>query len=134
MTGIEAPLIDLLNTPGADMVVYSDKLRIAKIDSGSAVLGSLNIGGVRLTIRQGRVEARSNDIDAGNIALTKSDALPAGGNLEAVKIYKPVFILEPSGRYRATADMSLGGGGLGSVALGSAKARVDVDNNRVAVE
>ena len=131
--GLEAPSLDLTNT-SAGMVVYSDKLRVAKIDTGAAVLGSLNIGGVRLTIRQGRVEARSDDVDAGNVALKKSDSLPDGGTLDAVKIYKPVYVLEPSGRYRATADMSLGGGALGSIALGAAKARVDVNNDRVALD
>ncbi|MBK7707785.1 MAG: hypothetical protein IPJ30_19040 [Acidobacteria bacterium] len=38
-----------------------------------------------------------------------------------MKIVKPVFVLEPSGRYRATADMSLGGGVVGSVNLGAAR-------------
>ncbi|MBK9768993.1 MAG: hypothetical protein IPP63_19410 [Chloracidobacterium sp.] len=41
----------------------------------------------------------------------------------AVKIARPVFILEPSGRYRATADMTLGGGLIGSVALGRLRQR-----------
>ncbi len=131
--GLEAPSLELTNT-SAGMVVYSDKLRVAKIDAGSATLGSLNIAGVRLTIRQGRVEARSDDTDAGNVALKKSDNLPDGGMLEAVKVYKPVYVLEPSGRYRATADMSLGGGALGSVSLGAAKAKVDVNNDRVALD
>lgn len=131
--GIDAPTINLQNIPGGALTVYADKLRIAKIDAGSAILGSLNIGGVRLTIRQGRIEARSDDIDAGDVTLAKTKTLPDGGKLEAVKIYKPVYVLEPSGRYRATADMSLGGGAVGSVALGAAKAKVDVDNDRVAL-
>ncbi|MEO6051406.1 MAG: translocation/assembly module TamB domain-containing protein [Pyrinomonadaceae bacterium] len=130
--GLEAPSVNIDNS-SAGTVVYSDKLRVAKIDTGSATLGSINIGGVRLTIRQGHVEVRSADIDAGNVALAKTKSLPDGGTLEAVKIYKPVFILEPSGRYRATADMSLGGGALGSVSLGAAKVKVDVDNDRVAL-
>ena len=132
--GVEAPTLDLSTAPGAaPVIVYADKLRVAKIDSGSAILGSLNIGGVRLTIAQGRVEARSNDIDAGNITLTKTSAIPNGGTLEAVKIVRPVYILEPSGRYRATADMSIGGGALGSVSLGAATAKVDVNNDRAAI-
>ena len=64
-----------------ETVIYSDKLRIAKIDAGSAVLGSLSIAGVRLTIRQGRVEGTSKDIDAGTVALAKSSTLPDGGSL-----------------------------------------------------
>ena len=129
---LEAPAVEIENT-SAGLVVYSDKMRVAKIDAGSAVLGSLNIGGVRLTVRQGRVEARSNDIDAGIVTLAKTVSLPDGGTLNAVKIVKPVYVLEPSGRYRATADMSLGGGAVGSIALGAARAQVDVNNDRVAL-
>ncbi len=130
--GIEAPAVNLINT-SAGLVVYSDKFHVAKIDAGAATLGSLNIGGVRLTVKQGRIEARSDDIDAGNVALTKTSNLPGGGTLDAVKIGKPIFILEPSGRYRATADMSLGGGAVGSISLGSAKAKVEASNDRVAL-
>jgi translocation and assembly module TamB len=123
-----APDVSMTDTP-AETRIYSDTLRVAKIDAGSAVLGSLNIAGVRLTIRQGRIEGTSNDIDAGNVTLAKSASLPAGGTLEAVKIAKPVFVLEPSGRYRASADMSLGGGIVGSVPLGAATAQVVVNND-----
>ena len=128
--GIDAPTISLSDT-SAETVIYSDKLRVAKIDAGGAILGSLNIAGVRLTIRQGRIEGTSKDIDAGTVALTKNSTLPHGGTLEAVKIARPVFVLEPSGRYRATADMSLGGGIVGNIPLGSAQAKVAVDNDRV---
>ena len=132
VAGIETPLVDLSNS-ASGLVVYSDQLRVASIDKDAVLLGRLNIGGVRLSIRQGRVEARSNDIDAGTVKLKKSSDLPNGGTLEAVKINNPVFVLEPSDRYRATADMSLGGGTVGSVSLGAAKAKVEVNNDRVAV-
>lgn len=125
--GLEAPLVELRDNK-AETIVYADKLRVAKLTSDAANLGSLNIGGVRLTIRQGRVEGRSDDIDAGNVALNKTPTLPQGGSLENVKVARPVFTLEPSGRYRVTADMSLGGGALGSVSLGAASAKVEVDN------
>lgn len=112
-----------------ETTVYSDNLKVAKIQTDAAVLGNLNIAGVRLTIRRGTIEATSGDINAGNVALVKSADLPEGGNLENVKIVKPVFILEPSGRYRASADMSLGGGILGSIKIGAAKANVVVNND-----
>ena len=130
--GLDVPDVTV-NDSATQTIVYSDKLRVAKVDSGSAVLGTLNIAGVRLAIRQGRIEARSDDINAGTVTLAKTEALPSGGSLEAVTIGKPVYVLEPSGRYRATADMSLGGGALGSVALGSATAKVDANNDRVAL-
>ena len=131
VTGVEVPVVDLEDISGGELTVYADKARVAKIDAGSAILGSLNIGGVRLTLRQGRVEATSNDIDAGDVALAKTKSLPDGGKLEAVKIQKPVYILEPSGRYRVTADMSLGGGAIGSIALGAARSTLSVTNERV---
>jgi translocation and assembly module TamB len=130
VTGLEAPVVTVHNTPG-DAIVYSDQTRVARIDTGSAVLGSLNIAGVRLTIQRGTVQGTSNDIDAGNIALSKTKDLPEGGNLENVRLAKPVFVLEPSGRYRASADMSLGGGVIGSIPLGNARAAVNINNDRV---
>jgi translocation and assembly module TamB len=43
-------------------------------------------------------------------------------------------VLEPSGSYRASADMSLGGGTVGSIKLGAARAAVTVDNSQVALK
>ena len=121
-----------VNIVGDTTQIYSNNLQIAKVETDAAILGSLNVGGVRLTIRQGRIEASSGDINAGNVALTKS-AIDGGGNLEKVIAYKPVFVLEPSGRYRASADLSLGGGILGSVKLGAARASVVAENDQVAL-
>lgn len=132
ITGLETPGFTLRDNP-AETVIYSDRARVAKVESSGAILGSLNIAGIRVTVRQGVIQGTSNDIDAGNVTLIKSSDLPSGGQLEAVKIAKPVFILEPSGRYRASADMSLGGGVLGSINLGAARASVDVSNDRIAL-
>lgn len=112
--------------------IYADDTKVAKIETDAAILGSINVAGVRLTIRAGRIEARSGDINAGDIALTKS-AVPEGGNLENVRLSNPVFVLEPSGNYRASADMSLGGGVLGSVKLGAARASVIAENDQIAL-
>lgn len=132
VTGLEAPSVTINDTP-AETTIYSDRLRVAKVNTGSVVLGSLNIAGVRLTLRQGTIEGRTDDINAGNIALNKTKSLPEGGRLEAVKLARPVFVVEPSGRYRVTADMSIGGGVVGSIPLGSARASVEIDNNRAAL-
>ena len=130
--GIVSPELSIHDVP-AETIVYADKLRVAKLSTNSISLGSLNVGGVRLTVRQGVVEGRTNDIEAGTIALKKTSSLKEGGSLESVRIVKPVFTLEPSGRYRASADMSIGGGTVGSIALGSATAKVDISNDRVAL-
>jgi translocation and assembly module TamB len=116
---------------GATTVVYSNSVRMASAEAGGAILGSLNIAGVRLTIRSGRVEAVSQDIDAGTIQLRAGETFAEGGTLENVRIGQPVFILEPSGRYRASADMSLGGGIIGNIPLGAATARVNATNDNV---
>ena len=132
VSGIDADKVTITDTP-AETVIYSDKNRVASISAAGATLGSLNIAGVRLTLRQGTVTGTSNDFDAGNITLAKSEALPQGGNLQAAHISKPVFVLEPSGRYRASADMSIGGGVLGSIDLGAARADVSITNNELAL-
>lgn len=131
---LNAGNVEVNNISGGETTIYSNNLQIAKVETEAAILGTLNIAGVRLSIRQGRVEARSGDINAGNIALVKNSDLPQGGNLENVKVVKPVFILEPSGRYRATADLSLGGGVLGSIQLGAARANVNLNNDQVALD
>ena len=129
ITGVESPLIEIRDTK-PETIVYSNDVRIARVETNAATLGSLNIGGVRLTIRQGTIEGHSNDVDAGTVTLNKTGALPEGGQLEAVRVVKPVFIVEPSGRYRVTADMSIGSGIVGSVPLGAAQASVNVNNDR----
>jgi translocation and assembly module TamB len=129
ITGVEAPLIEVRDTK-PETIVYANDIRVARVETSAAVLGSLNIGGVRLTIRQGTIQGSSNDVDAGTVTLNKTTALPDGGTLEAVKVAKPVFIVEPSGRYRVTADMSIGSGILGSIPLGAAQASVNVNNER----
>ena len=119
---------------GDETVVYSNNLQIARLNTDAATIGTLNIAGVRLSIKQGRIEARTDGaINAGDVALNKSIA-PDGGALQDVRVNHPVFVLEPSGSYRATADVSLGGGVYGSVKLGAASASLDVNNERAALK
>ena len=129
ISGVEAPVVEIRDTQ-RETIVYSDNVRVARVDTNAATLGSLNIGGVRLTIRQGTIEGRSNDVDAGTVTLKPTNDLEQGGTLEAVRVAKPVFIVEPSGRYRVTADMSIGSGVIGSIPLGAAQASVNVNNDR----
>ncbi len=129
LSGVQAPKIEIRDK-GNETIIYSNSTRIARVETSAAVIGSLNIGGVRLSVRQGTIQGRSNDVDAGTVTLNKTSALDQGGTLEAVKIVKPVFIVERSGRYRVTADMSIGSGIIGSIPLGAAQASVNVNNDR----
>src|SRR5207253_9352248 len=53
------------------------------------------------------------------------------GRVENVKLTRPVFIVELSGRYRASADLSLGGGVLGEMKLGRARAAVVATSDQI---
>jgi translocation and assembly module TamB len=132
VSGVDAPSINIADT-AESTIVYANRSRVARIDTGSAVLGNLNIAGIRLSIRNGTVEGRSDDIDAGDIALNRNSSLASGGKIENVRFNKPVFVVERSGRYRASADMSIGGGTIGSIALGAATASVVVNNQTVSL-
>jgi hypothetical protein len=58
-----------------------------------AEIGSFNIAGVRLSVRDGRIEGSTADINPGPVKLKD-------GTLDDLKLAKPVFVVEPSGRYR----------------------------------
>lgn len=112
--------------------VVAQNLQIGGVQTSQAVLGSLNIGGVRLKILDsGRIEGTSSDINAGTVTLARSKNLPEGGRLEDVRLGSPVFVVESSGRYRASLDLSLGGGALGSVRVGAARASVVATSSNI---
>jgi translocation and assembly module TamB len=117
----------------ADGVTNIDlkQTNIGGLSTDAIVLGSVNIAGVRLKIVRSRIEGSTADINAGDVAINKNKNLPDGGKLENVRLSRPVFVVEPSGRYRASADLSLGGGILGSVNIGAARAAVTATNGQV---
>lgn len=111
--------------------VETNDVRVGGIDAAGAKVGSLNIAGVRLTIRDGgRIEGRSGDINAGTVMLAKTADF-AGGRIDDARLGRPVFTAEPNGRYRVSADLSLGGGVLGQINLGSARSQVVATNNEI---
>jgi translocation and assembly module TamB len=97
--------------------------------ASGATLGQINVAGVRLSIQDnGRVEGSSGDINAGTVAFRQG---ATAGRAENVRLARPAFVLEPSGRYRASADLSLGGGVLGDIALGAARSGVVATNSEI---
>ncbi|MBA2502376.1 MAG: translocation/assembly module TamB domain-containing protein [Pyrinomonadaceae bacterium] len=117
-------------TQGSVTSVVANNVRVGAVAAAGARTGSLNIAGVRLSIRDnGRVEGTAGNVNVGTVALDRSIA--GGGRVENVRVARPVFTIEPSGRYRVTADLSLGGGVLGELNLGVAESRVVATNNEV---
>jgi translocation and assembly module TamB len=112
------------NSRGGVTNVTVKELQLGAANFSGAQTGSINIAGVRLAIRNGRVEGTTSDINAGTVKLEN-------GQVENVKLAKPAFALEPSGRYRASADLSLGGGVLGEMKLGPAHAAVVASSDQI---
>jgi translocation and assembly module TamB len=123
VNGVKAKTIEV-NSRGNVTNVTIKEVQVGEASALGAQTGSINIAGVRLTIRNGRVEGSTNDINAGNVTLKD-------GRVENVKLARPVLIVEPSGRYRASADLSLGGGVLGQMKLGPAHATVVASSDQI---
>jgi len=121
--GVTAKNIEA-NSRGGMTSVTVKELQVGAANFSGAQTGSMNIAGVRLAIRNGRVEGTTSDINAGTVKLEN-------GQVENVKLAKPAFTLEPSGRYRASADLSLGGGVLGEMKLGPAHAAVVASSDQI---
>jgi translocation and assembly module TamB len=125
VNGVAAKTIDVKSN-GPVTNVAMKEVQVGEANAFGAQTGSINIAGVRLTIRNGRVEGSTNDINAGTVTLKD-------GRVENVKLARPVFTLEPSGRYRASADLSLGGGVLGQMKLGPAHAALVATSDQIQI-
>ena len=121
--GVTANNIDVVDRDGITSVAVKD-VQVGTTRAAGAEIGSLNIAGVRLSVRNRRIEGSTADIDAGTVKFED-------GQAENVKLARPVFVVEPSGSYRASADLSLGGGVLGQMQLGQARAAVVATNREV---
>lgn len=114
--GVTANDINIEARNGVTSVVVKE-VQVGATSAAGAEIGELNIAGVKLSVRAGRVEGSTADIDVGNVKY-------ADGQAESVKLSKPVFVIEPSGNYRASADLSIGGGVMGRMNMGQASARI----------
>jgi autotransporter translocation and assembly factor TamB len=124
--GVTARGLSATINPDESASVSLEQVRVGAVSASGVRTGSIDIAGVRLAITSGgRVEGTSGNINAGSVAL------PDGGRAENVRLARPRFVLEPGGRYRASADLSLGGGVLGQMRLGSARAAVVASNNQI---
>lgn len=121
--GVTANNVDVDSRNGVTNVVVKD-VQVGATNAAGAEIGNINIAGVRLSIRDGRIEGSTADINAGTVKLEE-------GQADDVKLAKPVFVIEPSGRYRASADLSIGGGVLGRMELGQVYARVVATSSEI---
>lgn len=121
--GVTANNIDIVDRNGVTSVVVKD-VQVGATHASGAEIGSISIAGVRLSVRAGRIEGSTADINAGTVKL-------ADGQVENVKLAKPVFVVEPSGRYRASADLTIGGGVMGQLAMGQASAKLVATSSEI---
>lgn len=121
--GVTANNIEVVDRDGVTSVAVKD-VQVGATSAAGAEIGTLNIAGVRLSVRNRRIEGSTADIDAGTVKF-------ADGQAENVKLVRPVFVVEPSGSYRASADLSIGGGVLGQMQMGQARATVVATNREV---
>jgi translocation and assembly module TamB len=121
--GVTANNIDFSAVPAGTSVNIKEVL-LGGMTFPGAEIGSFSIAGVRLSVRAGRIEGSTADINPGTVKLDN-------GQLENLKLTKPVFVVEPAGRYRASADLSIGGGVLGEMKMGQARAALVVTSSQV---
>lgn len=123
VNGVNAKTIDI-KSDGNTTNVTVQQIDVGEANAFGAQTGSINIAGVRLAIHDGRVQGSTNDINAGTVKLKD-------GSVKDVRLARPVFTVEPSGRYRASADLSLGGGVIGTMQLGPAHASVVATSDQI---
>lgn len=121
--GVTANNVEVVDRGGVTNVTVRN-VQVGATSAAGAEIGSLNIAGVRLSVRNRRIEGQTADIDAGTVKL-------ADGQAENVRLARPVFVVEPSGSYRASADLSIGGGVLGQMQMGQARASVVATNREI---
>jgi translocation and assembly module TamB len=121
--GVTANNVSVVDQGGVTNVEVKN-VQVGATSAAGAEIGSLNIAGVRLSVRNRQIQGSTADIDVGTVKL-------AEGQAENVKLTKPVFVVAPSGSYRATADLSIGGGVLGSMNMGQARANVVATNQEI---
>jgi autotransporter translocation and assembly factor TamB len=134
--GAQAYGVDAIVNADSSATATVERLTVASVNAAGARTGSINIAGVRLAVSSGgRIEGTSGDINTGTVAFTApavaKGGTPQQGRVENVRLARPRFTLEPGGRYRASADLSLGGGVLGTMNLGRARAGVVATNEQI---
>ena len=121
--GVTASNIDVSDRDGVTNVVVKN-VQVGSTSAAGAEIGELNIAGVKLSVRNRRVEGSTADIDAGTVKL-------ADGHVDNVKLTHPVFVVEPAGNYRASADLSIGGGVMGRMDMGQASAKLVATSSEI---
>jgi len=130
ISGLKALDINLYRK-NSETLVNAPLLRLGAIESSQVSLGGIDIAGVKLSIRSGVVTATSDDIEAGDALVKKTTDFANEGKIEKITIKKPLFTLEPSGKYRASADITIGGGNIGSLELGNARVGLVLTNEQL---
>jgi hypothetical protein len=136
VSGARAAGVDATVNPDNSVSATVARVSVEGLSAAGARTDAINIAGVRLAVTSGgRVEGSSGDVGVGSVAFTappaSRGAAAQSGRVENVRLARPRFVLEPGGRYRASADLSLGGGVLGELKMGRARAAVVATNDQI---
>ena len=66
VNGVTANGIDITDRNGVTSVVVKE-VQVGATSAAGAEIGKVNIAGVRLSVRAGRIEGSTSDIDAGSV-------------------------------------------------------------------
>lgn len=132
LEGVKAKDIEAVDSDDG-LIVYSKGLQTVRIQSDAVSLGVVDVAGVRLRIFKGTAEFRTdNPITAESASIRTPDG-SANGALSSLKAERLVYVVDPTGTYRATADLSIGGGSIGRLNLGSATAAIELSPESLSV-
>lgn len=116
------------HTSGDALNLNVDKVNVAGVEASGVSIGGFDIAGAHIVIRHGTVAGRTDDIKLGDLKIATTTT---NGTIQDIALSKPIFMVEPSGKYRASADLSFGGGVLGELQLGSLQSSVTMTGDQI---
>ncbi|MDW8303455.1 MAG: translocation/assembly module TamB domain-containing protein [Acidobacteriota bacterium] len=129
-SGVSAADINSENAKN-QTTINAKLIKLNKLENAQIETAAFDIAGVRVAIKQQVLTATSDDIKISEVLLKKNQTVSQSGKLENIVITKPFFVLEPSGKYRASLDLSIGNGDIASVKLGKAKTSILLTNEQL---
>lgn len=111
-----------------DQVTQVDvgRIRIEGAQAGTSRVQNIQIAGVNINVRNGRIQGRSGDVNVGTVAL-------GNGTLTGVRVLTPTFTVGPTG-YRAAGRLNLDGGEFDEISMAQASSDLVVMDGTVRLQ